>query len=149
MCIHCLAVFLNNSQILFGCLSTTGITFLETSPFEILRKNLLLKNFSDSELSSSLHLKAFKLFNFVVEPKDHISFFEHLSVVFLDVELSGFLFFFGCGNHHSFVRPVNFKEDSHLFSRAILPLFSVLQPLILIVGIFIVDEVVQDVARVR
>lgn len=144
-----MTVFLNDSEIFFGCLSAAGIAFLETSPFEILWKDLLLKNFSDSELPSSLHFKAFKLFYFVVKPKDYISFFEQLSVVFLDVELSSFLFFFGSGNHHSFVRPVNFKEDSHLFSRAILPLFSVLQPLILIVSIFIVDEVVQDMTRVR
>ena len=116
MCIHSLTLFLNDRKIFFGCFCTMRIALFKSFSFKILWKNLLLKHFCDSKLSSSFHFKSFELFDLVIEVEHNISFFQHLSRVFLNIKLCGFLFFFGSWNHHGFVWSINFKENSHFFS---------------------------------
>lgn len=124
------------------------VAFFKGGTHEILWEYFLLENFGDSELSSAFHLESFELLDFVVEVEDHVSFLEHLRVVLLDVQLSCFLFLFSCRDHHGFVWSVDLEENSHLFSSTVTPLFFRLQPLILIIGIFVVDKVVEYVAGI-
>jgi len=142
MSIHCLPLLLYYCQIFFRSLSAMSITFLQCATFKILWENFLLENFCDSELSSSFHFKSFKFFDFVIEIKYNISFFQHLSIMLLNIQLSSFLFFFCCRNHHSFIRSINLKEYSHLFSGSIFPLFIIFKPLVLIICVFIINQMV-------
>jgi hypothetical protein len=121
---------------------------LKSFSFEILWENFFLENLGDSKLTSSLHLKTFELFDLIVEIEHNVPFLQQLSRMLLYVKRSCFLFFFGSGNHHCLIGAINFKENSHFLSGAILPLFSVLEPLILIVGVLVVNKVIENVARI-
>ena len=148
MSIQSLSLLDNNSQIFLSNLCTKIIALLQISSFEILWKNLFLKNLSNPQLSSSFHLKAFKLFNLILEVKDNISFLQHLGGMFLDIQGVRFLFLFSCGYHHGLIGAIDFKEYGHLFTCAVFPFFTVLDPLVLVIGVFVVDQVVQDVTWV-
>lgn len=67
----------------------------------------------------------------------------------LDIQLSCFLFLFGRWNHHGFVWTVDLEKDSHLLSVSIFPLLAIFEPLILIIGILIINKMIEDVTRVR
>lgn len=67
----------------------------------------------------------------------------------LDIKLGSLLLLLGCWNHHCLVGTVDFKENSHLFTISVFPLFCILKLLILLICVFVVYEVVEDVARVR
>ena len=133
MGVHGLSLFLDDSQIFFGSFGAVCIALLQTFTFEVLRKDFFLEDFGDSQLPSSFHFEAFELFYLVIETENYVSFFEELGGVLLDVELGGFLFLFCCWNHHSFVGTVDFEENGHLFSGTVLPLLTVLEPLILVI----------------
>jgi hypothetical protein len=107
-----------------------------------------LKDLSDSQLSSAFHLKPLELFDLIIEVEDHVSFLEHLRVVLLDVQLGCLLLLLGSGNHHGLVGTVDLEENSHLLASGVLPFLGALQLLVLVVGVFIVDEMVEDVAGV-
>jgi hypothetical protein len=66
----------------------------------------------------------------------------------LYVELSCFLFLFCSWNHHRLIGTIYLEKDCHLFSAAVFPMAFILEPLILVVRIFIVNEVVQDMAGI-
>ena len=115
------------------------VAFFKGGAHEILWENFLLENFGDSELASAFHLESFEFLDFVVEVEHHVSFLEHLRIVLLDVQLGSLLFLFSCRNHHGFVGSVNLEENCHLFSTTVTPLLCRLQPLILVIGIFVVN----------
>ena len=125
-----------------------SVAFFKGGTHEILGEDLLLEHFGDSELSSAFHLEPFELLDLVVEIKDDVSFLEHLGVVLLDVQLSCLLFLFGCWNHHSFIWSVYLEENCHLFSSTVTPLFGRLQPLILFIGVFVVNKVIEYITRI-
>lgn len=149
MSIHRLALLLYNCQVLLGSLSAISIAFLQSGSFEILRENFLLKNFCKSQLSSSFHFKAFEFFDFVVEIKDDISLLQQLSIMLLDVKLCCLLLLLSGRNHHSFIGSVNFKKNSHLLPFTIFPLFIILKPLILRISVFVIYQMIKDVAGIR
>ena len=144
-----MSVPLDDGEVLLGHACAVPIALFQSRPQEILRKDLLLEHFGDPQFSSSLHLEPFELFDLVVEVEDHVSLLEKLGVVLLDVQLSGLLLLFGCGDHHRLVGAVYLEEDGHFLAVAVFPFFGVLQPLVLIIRIFVVNEVVEDVARIR
>lgn len=124
------------------------IALFQSSAHEILRKDLLLEHFGDPQFSSSLHLEPFELLDLVIEVEDHVSFLEHLGVVLLDIELSGLLLLLGCGDHHSLVWSIDFEENGHFLAVAVFPFFGIFQPLVLLICVFVVDEMVEDVTRI-
>jgi hypothetical protein len=125
-----------------------GIALVEGSSFKILRKYFLLEDFGDPEFSSSFHFESFELLYFVIEVKHNVPFLKHLSVMLLDIKLGCFLFLLGCWNHHCFIGTINLEENSHFFAITILPLFGVLKPLILLIGVLIINEMVEYMARI-
>ena len=148
MGVHCLPIPLDYCQIFLGYSCAMSIALVESSSFKILRKYFLLEDFGDSQFSSSFHFKSFELLYFVIEVKHNIPFLKHLSVMFLDIKLGGLLLLFGCWDHHCFIGTINFEENSHFFAITILPLFGILKPLVLLIGVLIIDEVIQYMARI-
>lgn len=124
------------------------VALLKGSALKILRKDLFLKNFGYSQFSSSFHFEPLKFFDLVIEVKDHISLFQHLGIVFLDVQLSRFLLLFSSWNHHCLIRTINLKENSHFLPDSVLPLLSIFKPLVLIVRIFIVYQMIEDMTGI-
>ncbi len=66
----------------------------------------------------------------------------------LDVQLGRLLLLLGSRDHHGLVGAVYLEEDSHFLPPTVTPVLCGFQPLVLIIGVFIVDEVVEDVAGV-
>ncbi len=67
----------------------------------------------------------------------------------LDVKLGGLLLFFCRGNHHCFVGAVDLEENGHLFAISVFPLFCILKLLILLISIFVVDQMIKNMAWIR
>lgn len=124
------------------------VTLFQSRTHEILREDLFLEHFSDPQLSSSLHLEPLELFDFVVKVEHHVSLLEELGVVLLDIQLSCLLLLFRRWDHHSFIRSVYLEEDGHFLAIAILPFLRIFQPLILIIGILIINEMIEYMTRI-
>jgi len=73
MSIHGLTFLLNDRKIFLGSFCAIRVTLLQSVAFEILRKDLLLKDLGYPKFSSPFDLEPFELFDLSIEIKDHIS----------------------------------------------------------------------------
>ena len=66
----------------------------------------------------------------------------------LNIQLVSFLLLLSTRNKHSLIRPINLECDSHLFSDVISEILLIFQFLVLIVSVFLINEMVEDLAGI-